>query len=94
MEANVILQGSKLEDMMAGYDQHSASVLVQQPKTKQEPSLVAGQGIFCDAAWTKEKTMQSSLAGIGIIVQLEENGHCQQLQVSAMSPPVSSPLQA
>ena len=38
--------------------------------------------------------MQPSPAGIGVIIQLGENGHCEQLQVSAMSPPVSSPLQA
>jgi hypothetical protein len=38
--------------------------------------------------------MQSSSAGIGVILQLEDNEHCQQLHVSALSPPVSSPLQA
>ena len=85
---NVILQGPKLEDEMAG------TVVVQQPSTTQDPSLVAGKGICCDAAWTNEDNMQTSPAGIGVIIQLGENGHCQELQVSAMSPPVSSALQA
>ncbi|CAM0909473.1 unnamed protein product [Alopecurus aequalis] len=81
------LQGPKLDDVMAGHD-------MQQPVTRQEPSQVAGQGIFCDAAWMKDENLQSSPAGIGVVIQLGENEHCQQLQVSAMSPPVSSPLQA
>lgn len=32
--------------------------------------------------------------GIGVIIQLEGNQHCQQIHVSATSPPVSSPLEA
>lgn len=92
--ANAILQGPKLEDVMAAHDQRSAAVVIQRQITTQKSSLVAGQEIFCDAAWTNEKNMQPSPAGIGVIIQLGEYGHCQQLQVSAMSPPVSSSLQA
>ena len=79
---------------MVGHDQNSTAIGVQQPITNQEPALVACQGIFCDAAWTNEENMQSSPAGIGVIIQLGKNEHCQQLQVSALSPPVSSPFQA
>jgi hypothetical protein len=37
--------------------------------------LISGQRIFCDAAWTKEENTQSSSAGIGVIIQLEDNEH-------------------
>ena len=86
--ANAIIQGSKLDDMMPQQEQH------QQPVPLQDPFLVAGNVIFCDAAWKKEGSIQSSPAGIGIIIQFGGNRHSQQLHVSALSPPVSSPLQA
>ena len=92
--AKSILQGPKLEDVIAGHDKQLATIDMQQSVTKQDPPLVAGQQIFCDAAWTKDENLQSSPAGIGVVIQLGANEHCQQLQVSAMSPPVSSPLQA
>ena len=92
--ANAIMQGSKLEDVMASQDQGAATAAVQQLITQQEPSLVAGPQIFCDAAWKNEENIQSSPAGIGVVIQLGDNDHCQQLHVSALSPPVSSPLQA
>ena len=38
--------------------------------------------------------MQHSPASIDVMIQLGGNDHCQQLQVSAMSSPVSSSLQA
>jgi hypothetical protein len=39
-----------------------------------------------------EEIMQLSSASIGVITKLGDNGHCQQLHMSALSPP--SPLQA
>ena len=92
--ANAIMQGSKLEDMMAAQDQHSPTTIVQQRISQQEPSLLTGQRILCDAAWANDENMQSCHAGIGIVMQLEDNEHCQQLCIAAISPPVSSPLEA
>jgi hypothetical protein len=56
----------------------------------QDPSLLAGNSIFCDAVWKNEGTVQSSLQGI--IIQTGGNQHCQQLHISVLSPPASSSL--
>jgi hypothetical protein len=92
--ANAIMQASKLEDVKAAHDQHLVNAATKQPITQQKPSFDAGHRIFCDAAWKNEENMQLSPAGIGIIIELGENGHCQQLHISALSPPVTSALQA
>jgi hypothetical protein len=93
-EANAIMQGSKLDDLLQVQNQHSSFDVVHRQITQQEPCLTIGQRIFCDAAWTMEENMQSSPAGIGVIIQFEDNEHCKQLHISAMSPPVTSSLQA
>ena len=85
--ANAILPGPKIEDVMVGHDQSSTTVVVRQPIATQATSLIAGQRIFCDAAWTNEENMKPSPAGIGVISQLGGDGHCLKLQVSAMSLP-------
>jgi hypothetical protein len=91
-EANAIMQGSKLDDLLQAQNQHSSFDVVHRQITQQEPCLTIGQRIFCDAAWTMEENMQSSPAGIGVIIQFEDNEHCKQLHISAMSPPVTSSL--
>ena len=37
---------------------------------------------------------QQKKTGIGVIIQMQANQHCQQVHISAMAPPASSPLQA
>ena len=90
--ANAILHGPKIEDVMAGHDQNSTTVVVQQPIATQPPSLISGQGIFCDAALTNKENIQPSPPGIGVIIQLGGNCNYKKLQLSAMSPSVSSSL--
>jgi hypothetical protein len=92
--ANAIMQASKLDEMATPKEHCFTSPASQLPVPQQDPSLTAGNVIFCDAAWKNEGSNQSSPAGIGIIIQTEGNQHCRQLHISALSPPVSSPLQA
>ena len=58
----------------------------------QDANFLAGNAIFCDAAW--EQTTGTSRAGLGIVITMQGNQHLKQLHVSALSPPASSPLQA
>jgi hypothetical protein len=88
------MQGAKLENMVSSEDHRSTCSAVQHLSTQQDPSSVAGTTIFCDAAWKIEKNMESTPAGIGIIITTDCNQHYKQLHVSALSPPASSPLQA
>ena len=61
-----------------------------------EPSSITGTKIFTDAAWVQlqEQGNSPTSAGLGICIQVEGNQQCSQLFVSAISPPVSSVLQA
>jgi hypothetical protein len=93
LAANAILQGSKIEEIMEG-QQQSSGAIAHDKTSLQEPPCSTGHLILCDAAWTKQDNMQSSPAGIGVIIQLDGNQHCRQIHVAAMSPLVSSPLQA
>jgi hypothetical protein len=88
--ANAIMQASKLEDLVTSQEQSLTKLQVPQ----QDPSLLAGNVIFCDAAWKNEGSDKSSSAGIGIIIQNRGNQHYNELHISALSPPASSPLQA
>ncbi|KAI4974215.1 hypothetical protein ZWY2020_047495 [Hordeum vulgare] len=87
------MQGSKLEDMLTPHGQRSTRSVDQHIVPQQDIFLIAGNAIFCDAAWKNEGNAQPCPAGIGIIIQTGSNQHCQQLHVSALSPPASTPLQ-
>lgn len=92
--ANAIIHASKLEDLVTSQEQSLTFSASQLQVPQQDPSLLAGNVIFCDAAWKNEGSNKSSSAGIGIIIQTRGNQHYNELHISALSPPVSSPLQA
>jgi hypothetical protein len=60
----------------------------------QDSNKLAGNIIFSDAAWERGTYSESSRAGLGVIITMQNNRHLQQIHVSALSPPTSSPLQA
>lgn len=103
--AKAILQGNRMEDDdVAPSLSHAIGRLTSYRKqpdvvpgsTIAEPSSVTGTKIFTDAtlAQLQEQENSPTPAGLGICIQLEDNQHCSQIFVSAISPPVSSVLQA
>jgi hypothetical protein len=93
--ANAIIQGTKLEGAARAED-HSVSSLQGHllPPVIQNLDSFPGNTIFCDAAWEIQPSNTTKQAGIGVFIQVQNNQHIQQLHISAMSPPASSPLQA
>jgi hypothetical protein len=91
--ANAIMQGSKLEDDVS--KQHNQAHLTKQClKSKQDPFSITSNVICTDAAWKCGSNQDPTPAGIGIIIQIQGNQHCQQIHIAALSPPAHSPLQA
>jgi ribonuclease HI len=96
---NAILQGYKLEDTNATTDHQmetnaeSHQIIPEEAFTR-DPLTCAGITIFTDAAWKQDGESQPSPAGIGIVIQVDQNQHFKQLHISALSPPASSALQA
>jgi ribonuclease HI len=95
LAANAIIQGTNLEKTTSKGDHQ----LAQPDKHLQTPSpyplekdsdLFAGNAIFCDASWSSA----TEKAGIGVVIYMQANQHCQQVQVSALAPQAFSPLQA
>jgi hypothetical protein len=64
--ANAIMQASKLEDLVTSQEQSLTLSASQLQVPQQDPSLLAGNVIFCDTAWKNEGSNKSSSAGIGI----------------------------
>lgn len=83
------LEGSDLSD-----DKPSLQQLSSLGPAAQTLSNLTGVAIFCDAAWKLEQGAQTAQAGIGIFIKMEHLTHCNQLYISARSPPAFSPLQA
>jgi ribonuclease HI len=101
--ANAIIKGTNLEDNNSTDLQGNENTqeLKQTPHTiphTLQADSFTGNVIYCDAAWERQAGAQSgadkSRAGIGVIIHMQDNQHLQQLHVSALSPPASSPLQA
>jgi hypothetical protein len=92
--SNAITQGAKLEVMGNSEDHQNLQQGYHLAPMVQIPPSFAGQAIFCDAAWKLQQGAHSAPAGVGIYVQMEHNEHCKHIYISAMSPLVSSPLQA
>jgi hypothetical protein len=87
------MQGSKLGDDVS--KQHNQAHLTKQClKSKQDPFSITGNVICTDAAWKCGSNQDPTPAGIGIIIQIQGNQHCQQIHIAALSPPAHSPLQA
>jgi ribonuclease HI len=95
---NAVLQGYKLEDTTTTIEHkleanaHSHQIIPTGDFTR-DPSACS-VAIFSDAAWKQDGHSQPSPAGIGIVVQVDQNKHFKQLHISALSPPASSALQA
>jgi ribonuclease HI len=97
--SNAIIRGSNIEVTKFSHQQgpENAQEQTQTPlPTSQDqiPSFSSGNVIYCDAAWERRTGTENSRAGLGVIFHLQGNQHLQQLHVSALSPPTSSPLQA
>ena len=92
--ANAIMQGCKLEDNVSKQDHQPIDVANQRLVLQQDPFSIAGNVICTDAAWKCGSNQDSAPAGIGIIIQIQDNQHCQQIHIAALSPPAHSPLQA
>jgi hypothetical protein len=97
--ANAIIQGAKFEATSTEERQKLLMVdnqlQISPPNLEQHNSdLFAGNVIFSDAAWRVESHRATGKTGIGVVIQLQGNQHCQQLHVSALAPLASSPLQA
>jgi ribonuclease HI len=97
--ADAIIKATKTE-IFSLIDHH---IKEQSPNSTQQPpsdtqvqdtEFPARNVIFSDAAWEKQGDSTTSQAGLGVIIHFQENEHLRQLQVSALSPPVSSPLHA
>jgi hypothetical protein len=94
------MQGYKLEDTVKSKEQSSTTTTALQhapplQHSVQTTSINAGEAVFCDAAWNPDPSPQQARAGIVIFIQMgNDNQHCRNLHVAALSPPASSPLQA
>uniref|UniRef100_A0ACD5YT82 Uncharacterized protein n=1 Tax=Avena sativa TaxID=4498 RepID=A0ACD5YT82_AVESA len=62
--------------------------------TVKDTSNIPGPIIFTDAAWLPGRDGQLVSAGLGIFIQFGEDRPCSQVYVSAVSPLVSSAIQA
>ncbi|CAM0874946.1 unnamed protein product [Alopecurus aequalis] len=94
---NAILQASNLETLIPHSDQTQVCTgqLSHPPEaTIQDPFTLPGTLIFTDASWKQADDSQPSPAGIGVVIQVEQNQHFRQLHLSALSPPALSVLQA
>uniref|UniRef100_A0ACD5TJE1 Uncharacterized protein n=1 Tax=Avena sativa TaxID=4498 RepID=A0ACD5TJE1_AVESA len=101
-----ILQGAKLDEQTQGsiaqstqqqLDEHNNNQVSTIPgSTVTNPLSYPGTKNFTDASWqqSQEQGNPPSPAGLGIFIHLGGGGHCTQLFISAISPPVSSALQA
>jgi hypothetical protein len=93
--ANAIILGATLEERTRAEDQQ-LDLASNHPEMSSSYPLVqnsnffTGNIILCDAAWSSS----TEKVGIGVIINLPGNQHCQQVHISALAPPASSPLQA
>ena len=57
-------------------------------------SMFTGSITFSDAAWKTDSGQRLAPAGLGLFIQNVGSSHCREIQIAAISPPVSSVLQA
>ena len=62
--------------------------------TVRDFSRISGAIVFSDAAWSPGQNGQPMPAGLGIFLQIADDRPCSKLRISAISPPVSSAIQA
>jgi hypothetical protein len=62
--------------------------------TVKDTSNITGPIVFTDAAWSPGRDGQPMSAGLGLFIQLGEDRPCSHVYISAVSPPVSSAIQA
>lgn len=98
--AKAILQGVRTDDELtptevhASITQNKQCTSLQQGSSASEPSKLAGPVFYVDAAWSPLQGQNSAPAGIGIFIQDTGLTHSSNIFISAMSPHVSSALQA
>lgn len=74
---------------------HASQQIVPHPgSTIRNVSSFTGPTVFSDAAWSRSSDGQPASAGLGIFMQLGGVRKCSQLRISAVSPPVTSAIQA
>jgi hypothetical protein len=90
-----ILQGAKQFKQQHHAEHNNNQMLVVPGWTITNLSNLSGTKVFKDASWKQPQEQGGYLAaGLGIVIQLGEDSRCTRLLISAMSPPVSSALQA
>jgi hypothetical protein len=62
--------------------------------TVKDTSIIPMPIIFTDAAWSQGSDGQPVSAGLGLFIQFGNDRACSQVYISAISPPVSSAIQA
>lgn len=92
--SNAIIQATKLEVVASIEENKPAPPEAHMPQSILQNPRFSGNTVFCDAAWEIQQNLSTKPAGIGVVIQAQSSNHFQQLHVSAMSPPASSPLQA
>jgi hypothetical protein len=96
---NAIIKGNNLEVnstiRQQGHDnsQEQNQLALPTPEA-QDANLSSRNIIYCDAAWERRTDAEKNRVGLEIVIQFQGNQHLQELHVSALSPPASSPLQA
>ena len=74
---------------------HASQQIVPQPgSTIRNISGFTGPTIFSDAAWSCSSDGQLAPARLGIFIKMSSDRTCSQLCISAVSPPVTSAIQA
>jgi hypothetical protein len=100
---NAILQGALMKhpDMMIHTLPSPKPDLHSQPRNCLQPgafihnlSIFSGSVIFSDAAWKPDPGQHLAPAGLGVFIKNVGSLHCRELHIAAISPPVSSALQA
>jgi hypothetical protein len=98
--AKAILQGVRTDDELTPTEVHASitqdkqCTSLQQGSSVSEPSKLAGPVFYVDAAWSPLQGQNSAPAGIGIFIQHTGLTPSSNSFISAMSPHVSSALQA
>lgn len=79
---------------MQAHEQSIQQAVLVPGKTIKDISNISAPIVFSDAAWSPGPDGKPAIAGLGIFIQLGGDRHCSQLCISAISPPVTSAIQA
>lgn len=62
--------------------------------TIKDTSNITGTIVFTNAAWSPGHDGQLASAGLGLFIRFDDDRACSQIYISAVSPPISSAIQA